>query len=90
MRGRKVDLDALAERLELPAEALGSLLVTAVGRGRMLIENHRGVLQYSELCLRMRGAEGTLAVYGEGIRIRLLGKGKLAIEGDIRSMEWEE
>ena len=27
---------------------------------------------------------------GDGIRIRVLGRHRLAIEGDIRSMEWEE
>ncbi|MBQ3480855.1 MAG: hypothetical protein IJH48_00730 [Oscillospiraceae bacterium] len=90
MRRRFPDADVLAEGLELPAEALGSLLVTAVGRRRVLIENHRGVAQYSDVCLLLKAAEGIYAVYGDGIRIRLLGRHKLAIEGDIRSMEWEE
>ena len=90
MRRKLPDADALAERLELPTEALGSLLVTAVGRRRVLIENHRGVIQYSDVCLLVRAGEGAFAVYGDGIRIRLLGRHKLAIEGDIRSMEWEE
>ena len=89
MRRKKRDIDALAERLELPTEALGSLLVTAIGR-RVLIENHRGIVQYSDVYLCLNAAEGSFAVYGEGIRIHALGRHKLAIEGDIRSMEWEE
>ena len=75
---------------DLPPEALGALLVTAVGRRRMLIENHRGIAQYSEVCLRLNAAEGCLSVFGDGIRICVLGRHKLAIEGDIRSMEWEK
>ena len=86
----RMDPDTLAERLELPPEALGALLVTAVGRRRMLIENHRGIAQYSEVCLRLNAAEGCLSVFGDGIRICVLGRHKLAIEGDIRSMEWEK
>ena len=89
MRGKHLDTDLLAERLELPAEALGALLVTAVGRRRVLIENHRGIAQYSDACLRLNAAGGAFTVYGKDIRIRVLGRKKLAIEGDISSMEWE-
>ena len=88
--GRKrIDPEALAEKLELPPEALGSLLVTAVGHRRLLIENHRGIELYSDICLRLRAAEGCFAVYGDGLCIRTLGGGLLAVEGNIRSMEWE-
>ena len=90
MRRKKPDADALAERLELPEEALGSLLVTAIGRRRVLIENHRGVLQFSDAFLLLKAAGGTFGICGDGIRIRMLGRHRLAIEGDIRSMEWEE
>lgn len=89
MRAKRWDPELLAEKLDLPPEALGSLLVTAVGRRRMLIENHGGIAQYCDVCLRLNAAEGCLSVYGEGIRIRILGRNTLAIEGDIRSLEWE-
>ena len=89
MRGKRFNPDLLAERLELPEEALGSLLVTAVGRRRVLIENHRGIALCSDVCLRLNAAGGTFAVYGRDIRIRMLGRRSLAIEGDIASMEWE-
>lgn len=84
------DADVLAESLELPREALGALLVTAVGRTRLLIENHRGVASYSDVCLRIRAAGSCLTVYGEDLTIRLLGGRTLAIEGKISAMEWEE
>ncbi|MBR0207927.1 MAG: hypothetical protein IJQ43_03430 [Oscillospiraceae bacterium] len=89
MRRKHWDPDLLAERLELPEEALGALLVTAVGRRRVLIENHRGIAQYSDACLRLKAAGGTFSLYGSGIRILTLGRHNLAVEGDIGSMEWE-
>ena len=82
-------VETVAERLELPGEALGALLVTAVGRRRLLIENHRGIELYSDVCLRLWAAEGRFAVYGDGLRIRTMGGGMVAVEGNIRSMEWE-
>ena len=90
MPGKRIDADALAEKLELPCEVLGALTLTVIGRKRLLIENHRGILLYSEVCLRLRASEGQYAVYGEKMRIRVLGRGKMAIEGNIRSMGWEE
>lgn len=90
MRLKKADPDLLAERLELPREAAGALLVTAIGSERVLIENHRGILQYGDVCIRLRTREGVFSLYGEKLRIRLLGRHTMAIEGDIRSMEWEK
>ncbi len=90
MRRKKIDLDAAAEKLELPGEALGALLVTAIGKSRVLVENHKGIEQYSEEYIRLSSQSGALSVYGSRLRIRILGKSRLALEGRIRSMEWEE
>lgn len=88
-RRKKLDLDSAAERLALPEEALGALLVTVIGRRRILIENHRGIEQYSADFIRLSDRAGALCVYGSGLGIRLLGKSKLALEGEIHSLEWE-
>ena len=72
VRRKKIDLDAAAERLELPAEALGALLVTVIGKGRVLVENHRGIEQYSEEYIRLGAQGGAVSVYGSGIRMRSL------------------
>ena len=89
MRGKKIDLDAAAEKLELPGEALGALLITVIGKSRVLVENHRGIEQYSEEFIRLGAQGGAMSVYGSGIRLRILGKNKLALEGEIRSVEWD-
>ncbi len=90
MRRVRIDSASLAEKLLLPPEALGALRVTTVGKGSVLIENHRGVDQFDEDYLRVRAARGSFAVWGSGIRIRALGRGVLCLEGEVHSMEWEE
>ena len=89
MDSKRIRFDEIAEKLELPREALGAPLVTAAGNRRLLIENHRGIALYSDVCLRLNTADGCFAVYGDALRIRALGRETLAIEGHIRSMEWE-
>ncbi len=89
MRGKKIDLDAAAEKLELPGEALGALLITVIGKSRVLVENHRGIEQYSKEFIRLAARGGAVSIYGSGIKLRILGKNKLALEGNIRSMEWD-
>lgn len=89
LRRKKLDLDSAAEKLTLPGEALGALLVTVIGRRRILIENHLGIEQYSEEYIRLGDRAGALCVFGSRLKIRVLGKSKLALEGEIRSLEWE-
>lgn len=89
MRGKKIDLDAAAEKFELPGEALGALLITVIGKSRVLVENHRGIEQYSKEFIRLAARGGAVSIYGSGIKLRILGKNKLALEGNIRSMEWD-
>ena len=89
MRGKKIDLDAAAEKLELPGEALGALLITVIGKSRVLVENHRGIEQYSKEFIRLAARGGAVSIYGSGIKLRILGKNKLALDGNIRSMEWD-
>ena len=47
MKTKRFVRERLAEKLSLPPEAFGALLVTAAGHG-VLIENHRGVEEFSE------------------------------------------
>lgn len=89
VRRKKIDLDAAAEKLELPGEALGALLITVIGKSRVLVENHRGIEQYSKEFIRLAARGGAVSMYGSGIKLRILGKNKLALEGNIRSMEWD-
>ncbi len=88
MKTKRFVRERLAEKLSLPPEAFGALLVTAAGHG-VLIENHRGVEEFSEDYLRVRAQRGSFAVRGSGIRIRALCRGVLALEGEIVAMEWD-
>jgi len=87
-RGKYTAVD-VAERLDLPAETAGALLVTAAGRNSVLIENHLGITHYGPELLCLKTRDGSFSVYGGDLRIAALGRGKLLLRGGISSMEWE-
>lgn len=80
---------ALAERLELPGEALGLLKLSVVGARRALIENHRGLLACTRERIVVRGERGDLSVRGAELCIEAMNEKELLISGKLTAAEWE-
>lgn len=84
MERRKGFLDRLAERADLPGEAMpGQPLLELVGDRRVLVENHRGVIQYSKERIGIRLSYGEVAVCGCGLELVRMSKEQLIIVGRI-------
>ncbi len=84
MRSIKQVTERLPMKLDLCAELMpGQLLVEIVGTGRILIENHCGVIMYTpeEICIRYD--KGILRVLGEAMKLARMSKEQLVITGSI-------
>ena len=80
----------LADRLELPPEALGGALrLTAVDDRRLLIENHRGLLRYGTEEICVAAACGVLYVRGAALDMNAMNGSELLITGRLQSLVWE-
>lgn len=80
----------LAERLALPEEALlGTAKLTVTGGRRLLVENHRGIMDYSQERIVVSLGRGRLNISGTGLVIHAMNRQELLIGGRIQSMEWE-
>ncbi len=80
----------LAERLELPQEALGGAVkLTAVDDRRLLIENHRGVLAYGTEELCVAAGRGQIRLRGTSLRLQAMNDTELLVTGRLQSLEWE-
>ncbi len=89
MKKKHDALPALADRLELPEEALtgaGKLTVTA-GR-RALIENHKGILEYSPERISVSFGRESLNFYGQELRIVAMNRRELLIAGKLQEIAW--
>ena len=81
-------LDKVAIAVDLPGEAIpGQPLIEIVGERRILVENHRGVVQYGEkeICLRVN--YGYIKIVGCGLHLVRMTKQQLIICGNIDKIE---
>lgn len=81
--------DKLCDSLELPEEAvLNAAKFAVVGGRRMLIENHRGLLSYSDNAVEVLTENGKISVIGSGFIIRTMTGNSLLIYGEFQNVEW--
>ena len=82
--------EMLAERLELPEDALlGAARVTVTGGKTLLVENHRGILEYGTERLRIAVLGGQLAISGSALSLAAMNGEELLVRGKIITVEWE-
>ncbi|MBQ7129913.1 MAG: sporulation protein [Oscillospiraceae bacterium] len=76
--------DFLWERLDLPGEAIpGQPLVEIAGDSRVLIEQHRGVREYSRERIGVNVKFGVVQVCGSCLELRRMTREQLVIRGKI-------
>lgn len=80
----------LAERLQLPEEALLSAAkLTVVAGRRLVVENHRGILEYGPERIVVSAGRAKLCINGAQLSLEAMNKTELLIVGRIQSVEWE-
>ena len=79
----------IIERLELPQDIiLGVPLLSMQGNAELMIENHRGLLQYDSDEIRVRTKTFTVQVTGRKLTIQEYRKDVLIIRGWIERMQF--
>lgn len=79
----------IADRLDLPAEAAGLLKLTVMGRGRALIEQHRGLAGYTHERIEVLGGRTRLIINGKALELAAMDREALLVTGRILSVEFE-
>lgn len=80
----------LADRLDMPEDILlGAAKLTISAGRKALVENHRGVLEYSEERIVVASGRGKLSITGTKLRLAAMNRAELLITGKIQGVEWE-
>ena len=79
-----------AQRLELPEEAFpGAAKLTVTAGRKMLIENHKGIMEYGPDRIVVNTERGKMTLSGSALGILLLDRNDLLIDGELQYAEWE-
>jgi sporulation protein YqfC len=90
MPRRKGNLQVLAGLLEIPQDIVLDLpRVTMLGNKQVLVENHKGIIEYTSSLLRIRLNQGELVIGGESLVLGSLQPELLFVEGVISEVRYE-
>ena len=78
------------ETLDLPLEADDETVkVTMIGRSDLLVENHRGILEYALEYVRLLSVDGVIRVEGRELMLSEFGAGRAYVRGNISGWSFE-
>ncbi len=83
-------LDKAAEILDIPGEVVAGMpRITVTGCRRVLVENHKGILEYGSEEIHINGGRMVLKLRGTGMELRSMNSTELLVTGRIIRMEFE-
>jgi sporulation protein YqfC len=89
---RKRDLRSkVASLFELPGEVLLDVArVSLVGDTELLLENHKGIMEYQNDRLVLRVPHGSAVITGNDLAIVTISPEQILVRGKIRSFQYQE
>ncbi len=88
--GKKKWRKNLADLFEMPQEIVLDLpRLTVVGNLQCYLENHRGIIEYTDERVRVSVNGGEIIVSGQSLVIRYLENEEIAIDGTILSITYD-
>lgn len=89
-RRRKGNLQALAGLLEIPPDIVLDLpRITLLGNRQLLVENHKGIIEYTPDLVRIKLTQGELTVTGAGLGLTSLQTEQILVEGTVAGLTYE-
>lgn len=77
--------------LEWIEEAAGTLpRIMLAGSRRAMIENHTGILEFNEHCVRLMTRQGVLTLRGQTLMLSQIRADALTVRGEIEQIELPE
>lgn len=91
--GRGLENDKLKEKLASAASmpkdvVLGAAVVTIVGDTEVCIENYRGIIEYTDVLIRVQTKGSQIRLAGKHLQIEYYTNDEMKISGRICSLEY--
>ncbi len=90
MLRRKRNLQSLAGILDIPQDIVLDLpRITMLGNKQLLVENHKGIIEYTPSLVRIKLSQGELFVYGETLTLGNLQAEQILVEGVVQEVKYD-
>ncbi|SER70531.1 sporulation protein YqfC [Salipaludibacillus aurantiacus] len=81
----------MVDQMDLPADVVMDLpRLTMVGHLHVYIENHQGVIRFTDKELRLAMTEGQIIIQGEGFIIKSILPEEILLEGIINHIHYSD
>ncbi|TCO80043.1 sporulation protein YqfC [Marinisporobacter balticus] len=81
--------ESVSELLELPKDIILDLpRITLLGNIQLYIENHKGIIEYSELRIRINTKSGVIRIVGKDLSIKTIMTEEIIVCGSIENIEF--
>ena len=86
---KKGILDKAVDKFDLPGEVLGDLpRITLTGGKRVVIENHKGLMDYGNQLILVAGGRVNIKITGTNLELRAMTQDALLITGEVFAAEF--
>ena len=77
----------IAEKLNIPEDiAEGLPIVTVTGKNQIYVENYKGIIEYSQNCIRIQTKVNRITFSGKNLEIIYYTNADMKIVGDIETI----
>lgn len=81
----------IAEASELPKDVvMGQPVVTVLGRTELNIENYRGIIEYTDVIIRIQTKVGQIRITGKNLRVDYYTNDDMKLTGQIETIEYQQ
>lgn len=83
--------EKIAEMWLIPKDTiLGYSIISMVGNDELVIENHRGILEYNDQLIRIHTKKGQIKINGKTLHISHYTSEEMKVKGYISGIEFQE
>ena len=80
----------IVESLELPRDIMyGAVIITAMGRNQVLVENYKGIIEYTREKIRLQTKNCQVTVQGKQLVVEYYTNEEMKIRGLIEQILYE-
>ncbi len=80
----------IVESLELPKDIMyGAVIVSAMGRSQVLVENYRGIIEYTKEKIRLQAKGCQVAILGKQLMVEYYTDMEMKVTGQIEGILYD-